>query len=157
MSGSLCRAREGGLALGPAVVALPRCSPSFDSFGLGKRRPPLPPGLRMIPGMSISIAGVDKVKLIQELYRGTSPLGMGFLHDVGDLTDEQARGVLNLETGGVYNPEPRPDGAISLDYVYGRPFKIKIHENELEGEWLYDRDAGAGRCAAAVERARAQS
>lgn len=99
---------------------------------------------------TIDITGIDKAKLLQELYLGTRALGMGHLHDKpSGLSDNEAKEIVEHKVknqGG--------DGKIWFDYVAGRPIKIAWDENTLYYPQIYDRDAGEGACQEAVNRAR---
>ncbi len=97
----------------------------------------------------IDITGIDRVKLLQSLYRNTRPLGMGILHDQpGGLTYELARSALSHATGGSDTAD------CWFDYIAGRPIKVSFRGNELHADTIYDRDAGQGACQRAVDEAR---
>jgi len=78
--------------------------------------------------MSVDISGLDPATVVQALYNGARPQGMGFLH---------------------YTPEPmgRDDAeqlvGQHLDYVRGRVMKLTVSGDSFE-EWGYDRDNGQG-------------
>lgn len=95
----------------------------------------------------INIEGVDRARLIQELHAGTRALGMGALHDRGPLSIEVIRETLERCTD-------KARDEVRFDYLAGRPLKVSIKGNTLRGVRLYDRDAGQGAFARALERAR---
>ncbi len=97
--------------------------------------------------MAIDIKGLDKVEVLRALYMGTRPLGLGILHDrPTGLTREEAKTAIDACT--------RPDGSVRLDYVAGRPIKVTFRGDAIDSPALFDRDAGAGACQAAVDALR---
>lgn len=85
----------------------------------------------------IDIKGLDKAAVLMALHNGTRPLGMGMLHNIGNMTIEQAR--KGIERCGM-----------SWDYCHGRPLKVDISGNSFD-EWAYDRDAGQGAAQRAID------
>ena len=84
---------------------------------------------------------VDAAKLLSALHNGTQPLGMGHLHDIGHLSVTGAESVLKVT------------GRFEFDYLlYGRPLKVYARDGVVDGR-LYDRDAGPGAFARAVDLA----
>lgn len=91
--------------------------------------------------MSIDIKGIDKASLLAALYNEASPMGLGALYFTPDeMTREKAAELLEKST--------------RFDYVGGRPLKVSFNGDLLDGDRLYDRDQGEGRCARIVERLR---
>jgi hypothetical protein len=90
--------------------------------------------------MIVDIKGIDKAALLAALYNGTSALGMGALHDIGHMTEEQARDIVRF--------------GLRFDYVAGRPIKANIGGDTFETA-VYDRDAGEGAAARIVASLRA--
>lgn len=109
----------------------------------------------------IDIKGIDRAELLMALHAGTRSIGMGVLHDRGNLTREQAEDILKGGPGQSTNPDlARVTGDdIRFDYVAGRPLKVSFKGDELHGCGLYDRDAtgGDGACLRIVERLREKS
>lgn len=96
----------------------------------------------------ISYEGIDEDVLINALYHGTAPLGMGFLHHVGSLTVEDTRADLVACVDNV-----SPDGKLYFDYYRGHPLKTIFDTvNKTFNPRLYDRDAGAGTAAGIVAK-----
>jgi hypothetical protein len=87
---------------------------------------------------------VQKDALLMELHRGTRAIGFGVLQDNGNLSLDEARAILD-ERNWEFN----------FDYVKGRPLKTFERDGQIPKhcEYLYDRDAGPGAFAAAVQRA----
>ncbi len=88
---------------------------------------------------------VDPAKFLAALFNGTQPLGLGMLqpgcHD--DMSDETAANIIAAV------------GRFSFDYVRGRPIKVHAHKGDCsDSQWVYDRDAGEGQFARAVEAAK---
>jgi hypothetical protein len=78
----------------------------------------------------INIKGVDRVKLLQALYKRAKVQGMGALkYDTADLSKEEATSLLDR----------------GIDYLHGKVLKIKIpregNGDEIETSY-YDRDNG---------------
>jgi hypothetical protein len=97
---------------------------------------------------TIDISDLDEAAVIAALHNGTRALGMGMLHDIcRDISPDEVREEL---------PEYRDrNGGLRLDYFHGRPLKVDIANGKLFGEWLYDRDAGEGRCREVLAKLRA--
>ena len=92
---------------------------------------------------SIDISGIDRAKLLAALHNGTATLGLGRVHDRGDMTVEEAREILE-----------NVDGRFDFDYVRGRPIKVYVRPDEpdiLCRIDLYDRDSRPGACANIVK------
>lgn len=85
----------------------------------------------------IDIKGLDKAAVLMALHNGTQPLGMGFLHNVGRMTIEQAREDIARQ-------------GMKWDYCHGRPLKVNISGDSFD-ERLYDRDAGPGAAQRAID------
>lgn len=72
--------------------------------------------------------GADLVALVKGAYALSRPQGMGFLHfSEGDLTDDQARGLIRDESRT----------PVSLDYVAGRAVKFTVFREN--GKLFVDR------------------
>lgn len=96
----------------------------------------------------ISFKGLDPARVLNALYHGTQPLGMGFLHDKPGLTAEQSELDLafSIEKQG-----RRP----YFDYYRGRPLKLQLDLDAEEFDpGLYDRDAGKGAAARVIAKLR---
>jgi hypothetical protein len=87
---------------------------------------------------------VDAAALLAALHNRTRPRGMGMLHARGSM--RRAEAVAALEARG---------WAFSFDYFYGRPLKVHARNGEINEASiaLYERDAGAGAFADALEDA----
>lgn len=89
----------------------------------------------------VDITGLDKVKVLQVLYKHARPLGLGRLHYIpGELDYEEAK-MLLFE--GMY-----------FDYLKGRVMKVNLDSNTEFEERLYDRDNGEGAAQKAVSELR---
>lgn len=97
------------------------------------------------PGWEIDITGLTHAEVLAALYAQAKPMGLGRLGYVpGPMCLKEAQKIVDSFTfpsHGNYSP------AVHLDYVYGRPIKVTLHENALRGALLYDRDNGEGQCA----------
>lgn len=91
----------------------------------------------------ISIKGLDKAKVLAALHNGTRCLGMGFLHNIGTCSVEQAERDIN-------DRKPLGKCALCFDYYHGRPLKCDISGDSFD-PWLYDRDAGDGAARRAID------
>lgn len=102
---------------------------------------------------SIKINPTDPAHVIAALHAGTKALGLGVMHDKGDLTPEQVREIF-----GDYLNGRRYKGRVEifLDYVTGRPIKVSLLLDddglvvEVDRPDLYDRDAGPDACLSAL-------
>lgn len=95
--------------------------------------------------MSIDITGINKAQLLAGLYNRQAPLPgtVAFLSDLRrPMTEQVATVVLNLGE--------EPKGEWHFDYVHGRPIKLSFVGDTIEGEHLFDRNAGEGACARVV-------
>lgn len=90
----------------------------------------------------IDISGIDKAELLCALHAGSRPLGMGWLHEKGELTIEEARQM--IADAGNY---------LYFDYVTGRVMKVDLSGDTMSGR-MYDRDNGQGTCALIVQLVR---
>lgn len=96
---------------------------------------------------TISIAGLDKAKVLAALYNRAKPQGLGHLHYTPEpMTVEEARVLLTEHAGD-------DDRGAYFDYLIGRVMKVRIGGDELDPR-LYDRDNGAGAAAAAIDAIR---
>ena len=99
------------------------------------------------PLISFKDLRLDEVVLA--LYRGTRPVGLGFIHNKNDLSIDDVRKEL------ADRMETRPK-LLHIDYFFGRPLKVSLHlDDEVFDPRLYDRDAGSGAAACAIENLRA--
>lgn len=91
---------------------------------------------------------IDAPALLAALHNGTRSVGLGMLHDLGRPMGYSDALVWLEQAGG-----------FSVDYCNGRPIKVRAKLDSLEldehSEDLYDRDAGPGAFAKALELARA--
>lgn len=91
----------------------------------------------------IDIKGLDKLEVLQALYQGARPQGMGFIHFApGPLTEEE------LETIG----RQMGSGYTYFDYLKGRVMKVDLDKDVLDPR-LYDRDNGSGAARRALQSA----
>ena len=88
----------------------------------------------------ISLAGLDKAKVLMALYDSSRPLGMGFLHYTPEPLDKRA--ACKALAAGTY-----------FDYLNGRVMKVDLGGDELD-PCLYDRDNGEGAALKAIEKVR---
>ena len=91
----------------------------------------------------IDISGLDKAEVLAALHNGTQPLGMGFLHNIGHCTVDQASE--DVSSMG---------GALRFDYYHGRPLKVNITGDSFY-PGSYDRDAGEGTAQRVISELRA--
>lgn len=94
----------------------------------------------------IDITGIDRAELLTALHNGTKSIGLGVLHDRGDITVEQVQSDIDDN-----------NGSFNFDYYRGRPIKVFVRRSEpniLCRIDLYDRDSAPGRCKAIVESLR---
>lgn len=86
----------------------------------------------------ISIAGLDKAKVLAALYNASQCQGMGRLQFVaGDLDLEEAAKLLKNNT--------------YFNYLKGRVMKVELKNDSFDPR-LYDRDNGQGAAAAAISK-----
>lgn len=88
----------------------------------------------------INIKGLDKAKLLVELYNRSHQQGMGMFQRARNLTVEDARQLLEQST--------------YFDYLYGKVMKVDLSSDEEFSEWLYDRDNGQGAAQEVVDKLR---
>lgn len=89
---------------------------------------------------NISIAGLDKAKVIIALYTYARVQGMGAFQAKSEpMTEAEANALLATDD--------------YFDYVHGRVMKVRIAGDELNPR-LYDRDNGHGAAADAVNTIR---
>ena len=88
---------------------------------------------------TIDIKGIDKAKILAELYNNAQPLGLGFLHyNPTPMTKEDAQKI--LDAGYTY-----------FDYLKGRVMKIDLSEDDMRTD-LYNRDNGHGKAEEIIRR-----
>lgn len=90
----------------------------------------------------IDISGLSKASVLVALHNGTSPAGMGFLHATNNFTEAEAEAILTRST--------------YVDYCAGRPIKCNLSGDEFDPR-LYDRDAGQGAAARAIDALRTKA
>lgn len=88
----------------------------------------------------INIKGLDKAKVLVELYNHSHQLGIGMLQNAKNLTLEDARELLKNET--------------YFDYLYGKVMKIDLSSDEEFDEKLYDLNNGAGTAQKIIDKLR---
>ena len=93
--------------------------------------------------MTINITGIPKNKLLAALFNASQQQGMGFMDATGasEMSEDEASTILDGHGDGRF------------DYLRGRVMKIDISGDEANPA-LYDRDNGAGACAAAIDSIR---
>lgn len=98
---------------------------------------------------SVNIAGLPKNEVLAALHAGTKALGMGVLHDKGDLTPEQAQEYINRMNKAAthgndqsleFNRASLTGDPMYFDYVCGRPLKVDLGGDVIDTR-LYDRDS----------------
>lgn len=106
--------------------------------------------------LSLSYEGLTAAEVIHALHHGTRALGMGALHNNPGFTVDDAQEWVDHAAGAAKSFGP--GHLLRFDYVAGRPLKVALNTEAqlVERVWLYDRDAGEGACAAALDRARAK-
>lgn len=99
--------------------------------------------------MIVNIKGLPKNEVLAALHAGTAALGMGKMHDKGNLTPQQAQEYINrmnkaATSGGdqslEFNRASLTGEPMYFDYVCGRPIKIDLSKDEIDVR-LYDRDS----------------
>lgn len=96
----------------------------------------------------ISIAGLDRAKVLIALYSRSRAQGLGILHATNEkMSLEEANRLLEVQDSDDLHGR--------LDYVRGRVMKVRIAGDEID-ERLYDRDNGPGAAAAAIDTVRRQ-
>lgn len=88
----------------------------------------------------IDIKGLDKAKVLLALYEGSHELGMSSL---GRFTDKPT----------LADCRKHLEASMYVDYFNGRVIKVDL-KGETINEAFYDRDCGAGACAAAIDSIR---
>jgi hypothetical protein len=92
----------------------------------------------------IDIGGLDKAEVLAALHNNTRAVGLGRLHDRGDVTADDVR------------PQFEDRSRLYFDYVFGRPIKVDLSGDSFDPV-LYDRDAGPGSARRAIDELRAGS
>lgn len=97
--------------------------------------------------MIVDVKGLTQAQIISALHNATKPLGIGVFHAQGDSTPEDVEpDLVNMR---------EPDGSLYVDYFRGRPLKIRLTASpDTVDVRLFDRDAGPGAGAQALEGAR---
>jgi hypothetical protein len=89
--------------------------------------------------VTIDIAGLDPVDVIQALYSRARPLGLGWAEfKDGELPRSEAESLVGEH----------------LDYLHGRVMKVRVFDGKVIRADLYDRDNGVGAAQEAVDRVR---
>lgn len=89
----------------------------------------------------VDISGLSKAEVLAALFNASSPGGMGFLQAKNGpqvMTVEAAERI--IQNGGSPDPGPRSNG-LDYDYLYGRPLKVNLENDEFD-PWGFDRDNG---------------
>lgn len=105
---------------------------------------------------TVNIRGLDRAAVLAALYNRSRPMGMGvFQARPGDMTLEQAREAMQIGDDHARAFETaKSRGLWYFDYLYGRPLKINLTEDDLRVD-LYDRDnGGPGSAARIIENLR---
>ena len=90
----------------------------------------------------IDIRRLRKAEVLKALYDNASPQGMGLLHYTpGPMPLDEAERLIT-QASDLY-----------FDYVRGRVIKCSLVHDHIDPR-LYDRDNGAGACAAAIAELR---
>lgn len=94
---------------------------------------------------TVSIAGLDKARVLATLFNASHPQGMGFLNPASSmpLTASAAAEIIAEDRGHLY-----------FDYLNGRVLKVDLTGDHIDAR-LYDRDNGDGALAAAIDQLRA--
>jgi len=103
----------------------------------------------------VDISGLGKAEVLQALYNGSRPMGMGMFRAVmlGNesifMTLEEAEKA--LETGDDHEQDfgSFRGGKIYFDYLNGRPLKVDLSGDSFD-PWGYDRDNGGDGTAARI-------
>lgn len=88
----------------------------------------------------INIKGLDKARVLVELYNHSHQQGLGMFQAAKNLTVEDARELLKNQT--------------YFDYLYGKVMKIDLSSDEEFSERLYDRDNGEGMAKSVIDNLR---
>lgn len=90
---------------------------------------------------TIDISNLPKHEVLAALHNATRAIGMGVLQDAGPITPAAVLADLGDREAGYF------------DYYRGRPIKSDLSGDSFDPR-LFDRDAGDGAAAAAIERLR---
>lgn len=88
----------------------------------------------------INIKGLDKARVLVELYNHSHQQGLGMLQVAKKITVEDARKLLEEDT--------------YIDYLYGKVMKVDLSSDEEFDERLYDRDNGEGMAQRVIDNLR---
>lgn len=91
----------------------------------------------------IDIRGLPKNAVLVALYNATTPMGSGCFHDM-------AQTMTPLDADKYMGPGGK---LMYFDYLMGRPIKTDIGGDSIDPR-LFDRDAGEGAAAAAIDAIR---
>lgn len=89
----------------------------------------------------VNIEGLSKAAVLAVLWNNSAPGGMGFLqaqHGPDVMTEEIAEQL--LETGSLDPGSSRI--TTNFDYLFGRPMKLDLSDDEMLDPQWYDRDNG---------------
>ena len=76
----------------------------------------------------INITGINLIAFVKEVYRLSSPQGLGILHfEKGELSDEDAKDYLYGDNDSI---------ALNMDYVHGRACKMVVYRNKSKDNAL---------------------
>lgn len=98
----------------------------------------------------INIEGIDKGVLLAELFNRSQPMGMGWLqaHRGPEvMTHEQGREIIIRTLNDNFGDDStmmfghRNKKKLYFDYLFGRPLKVDLTEDEVD-PWGFDRDNG---------------
>lgn len=92
---------------------------------------------------------LDPAAVLYGLYHNTKAVGMGVLHDKADFSLQDAQEIIaERASQPVFN-------YFEFDYVCGRPLKVAVDSDSgivsQRSIALYERDAGSGAFAKAIE------
>lgn len=97
--------------------------------------------------VNLDITGVDRGTLLASLHNHAQAAGWGVLQNLSrELTPEEGKKIVENRT--------MLNGDFYMDYLHGRPIKVKFVGNTMERADLYDRDNGNGMAAIAILNAK---
>lgn len=95
----------------------------------------------MSDSQMVDISGLDKAAVLAVLFNASAPGGMGFLQagrGPSVMTVEDAEQLISQ--GGSQDPGPVHQ-PLRYDYLFGRPLKVNLEDDEFD-PWGFDRDNG---------------
>jgi hypothetical protein len=98
---------------------------------------------------TVDISGIDKGVLLAELFnRSAGPMGLGLLQASAGpdaMTHDQGRELIAKAQAGQSEADHARmfglDQGLYFDYLYGRPLKVNLDDDQVD-PWGYDRDNG---------------